>query len=251
MKLDKAWMDSINIRTSRRKYESGDIERSKIDNIEAMIESINEESGLRIKFVENASDILNGFAASYGMISGATSLIALIGDSYMQDLKKYIGYYGELLVLECTRLGLGTCWIGGTYNKKACKNSVNLSDNEEVVCIIAVGDVNDEKSFKEKLVSRLNRKNKSFDETLVSCDGEVLPWIKAGIDASILAPSAMNKQPIAFSFVDGKLKAFVIKENHGYEYVDLGIAMAHFQLGAFSCGHDGEWQVINGENIFM
>jgi hypothetical protein len=144
MEIDKKWFKAISIRTSRRKYESKALGVKEVDKLTSLIETINKESGLKIKFVESASEILSGFKASYGMISGARSLIALVGDATMGDLKKNIGYYGELLVLECTNLGLGTCWVGGTYNKDACKKSINLLDNEELVCIIAVGYVNEE-----------------------------------------------------------------------------------------------------------
>ncbi|WP_143315263.1 nitroreductase family protein [Clostridium sp. HBUAS56017] len=250
MEIDNKWFDAISIRTSRRKYEFKDIEVEKIDKIQSLIEKVNKESGLKFKFVEDASKVLNGFKASYGMLSGAKSLIALAGDANMRDLQRNIGYYGELVVLECTSLGLGTCWVGGTYNKEACRRSINLQDNEELLCIIAVGYVNEEKSFKEKLVAKINKKTQNFDEVLVEKDGEIPSWVKSGIEASMLAPSAMNKRPIAFIYTQGKIKAFACRKNHNVEDIDLGISMAHFEIGAFKEGYKGEWQVVNGENVF-
>ena len=55
-------------------------------------------------------------------------------------------------------------------------------------------------------------------------------WFQNGINAALLAPTAMNQQKFTFS-LDGK--KVTAKAGTGfYTKVDLGIAKAHFELGA-------------------
>lgn len=184
------------------------------------------------------------------MIKGLNSCIALVGNKNIENFKNKVGYYGEMLVLEATNMKLGTCWIGGTYDKKECENYININKDEALVCVIAVGYTEDNKSFKEKCMSRFNKGRKSFDEILLEKDLEIPEWVEEGINSLIKAPSALNKQPVGYSFKDNGVKAYIIKENHGFEDVDLGISMLHFKLGAISKSHDGNWEHINGDNIY-
>ena len=103
----------------------------------------------------------------------------------------------------------------------------------------------------QKVLSKLSKNVKNFDDILKEKDSTIPRWVRCGINSAILAPSAFNKKPIAYSFIDGTLKAFITKSNQGYEEIDLGISMAHFMLGAFSAGYDGKWSNIGDENIFI
>ena len=165
-------------------------------------------------------------------------------------MKICIRYYGEIIVLEATSIGLGTCWIGGTYNKKECEKYIDIKEDEELVCVIAIGYTPENKSIKEKLVAAMNKGKKGYNEILKSKDNKVPNWVKSGIESVIKAPSAVNKQPVGYLFEDNKIKAYVVKENHGYEEVDLGISMLNFEIGSKSKGYIGHWTYINNENIF-
>lgn len=251
MKLNEKWYEAINVRTSRRSYSNEVLNSSDCNKIETLISEINNESKLNIKLIKNGGKFLNGFKASYGMISGANSFIALIGDRSIENLKTEIGYYGELIVLEATRLNLGTCWIGGTYKKEACESELGLKNNEELICVISIGYVKESKSLKEKLITRLAKNNKSIDDILLEKDANIESWIEDGINAVIKAPSAINKKPVGYTFNKGEIKTFITKENDGYEEIDLGISMAHFEIAAHSNSKIGKWSKVNGEFIFM
>ena len=43
--------------------------------------------------------------------------------------------------------------------------------------------------------------------------------------------SAVNKNPIIYEYVNDKVEVIISNPNYGYEEVDLGISMLHFQLG--------------------
>lgn len=242
MKLQNNWHTAITERTSRRSYQKQGIAPQKIAQIKGLIDEINEESGLHIQFVENGNRFLNGFKASYGLITGMPSLIALVGKAGDPELKRSVGYYGEFLVLECVSQGLGTCWISGTFDRKECLQSLNMKDGEDLVCVIAVGNTTKSKGVKEQLVSRLNGRKQTFDELLTEQSGSLLPWVVSGIEAARLAPSAVNGKPIGYRFKDNRLTAFITKKNHGAEAIDLGISMANFQLGALHEQKEGVWR---------
>ena len=63
-------------------------------------------------------------------------------------------------------------------------------------------------------------------------EGEVPEWFLEGMRAVQRAPSAVNAQPVMFTYHKGIVSAYVTKERYGYERLDLGIAKLHFEIGA-------------------
>lgn len=251
MEINNQWIDSVKYRTSRRTYIDEPLKRKDINKVKELISRINEESGLNFKFIEDCSKLFKGFSASYGMIKGLNSCIALVGNTNIDNYKTKSGYYGEVLVLEATRMNLGTCWIGGTYDKKECKKYIDINQDEEIICVIAVGEVLKDKSTREKLISKMSKGKKTVDEILLERDVELLPnWIKEGVSFATKAPSALNKQPVRYSFSQNLVKAYTISDKYGYEDIDLGISMLHFELGAKSQSYNGNWNYINGEKVY-
>lgn len=251
MEINNQWIDSVKYRTSRRTYIDEPLKRKDINKVKELISRINEESGLNFQFIEDCSKLFKGFSASYGMIKGLSSCIALVGSSKIDNYKTKVGYYGEMLVLEATSMNLGTCWIGGTYDKNECKKYIEINQYEELMCVIAIGEVSQDKSVREKLISKMNKGKKSFDQVLLEKDIELLPsWIKEGIDFVTKAPSALNKQPVGYSLSENVVKAYTTSEKYGYEDIDLGISMLHFEIGARSQKHNGKWNYINGEKVY-
>ena len=55
-------------------------------------------------------------------------------------------------------------------------------------------------------------------------------WFRAGAEAALLAPTAMNQQKFLFVLDGNKVSA---KAGFGfYTKIDLGIAKCHFEIGA-------------------
>jgi hypothetical protein len=117
-----------------------------------------------------------------------------------------------------------------------------MSEDEDLVCVIAIGNTVENKSVKEQLVSRLNGRKQSFDEILTDRDDSLPPWVASGIEAARLSPSAVNGKPIGYRFKDHQLTAFIAKKNHDAEEIDLGISMANFQIGALHSQKEGIWK---------
>lgn len=232
--------EAIDERRSRRLYLSKPIEAAVLSKLLRIIDHYNAESGLTIRFVEDGSSAFSSFKKSYGLFSGVRSLLILAGPKDNPYLKEKVGYYGEMLVLEATMLGLGTCWVGGTFDTKSVL--YHLTDNEALVCVIPIGYVED-LSFKEKMVHRMVAGKSKSIEQLLDADSKLPENLMEGLKAVQKAPSAANRQPVRFHYKDGVLTAQT-EDDGKFNLVDLGIVKAHFEVaaaGKFELGNPAKY----------
>lgn len=233
------FLEAIEKRTSRRSYINKPIDPEKLVQIKEAIKKYNAMSGLSIQFVDDGSKAFQGFRKSYGMFSGVRSFIALIGKTADPDLLEKAGYYGEMLALEATTLGLGTCFVGGTYDKESCPCTVN--DDETLICVITIGNVEQAHALKERIIYRMTHLSRVQMEKLYEADQEVPSWFLDGMRAVQLAPSTMNRHPVKIVYKSGKASAYV-DSPQGSNLIDLGIAKANFGIaagGRFEFGNHG------------
>ena len=128
-------------------------------------------------------------------------------------------------------MGLSTCWVGGTYDRKRCLSL--LEQGEELVCVAAVGF-----SAAPQTPPQPHR----TPEELACLPEDAPGWFREGVRSVQYAPSAMNRQGYRFTYQeDGTVCAHLIGES-SFALVDLGIAKRHFELGA----HGGEWALGDG-----
>lgn len=106
-----------------------------------------------------------------------------------------------------------------TYKKN--KSRITISPGEKLACVIAIG-----------YGAAQGVPHRSKPAEAVCRAGEpVPPWFRAGVEAALLAPTAMNQQKFLFTLgEDGGVSA---RATGGfYSHIDLGIVKYHFQLGA-------------------
>lgn len=224
---------AIGERCSRRSYLGVPLAKNAAQQLGELARRLGEEYGLRLLLIENDAAAFRGFRASYGMLSGVNHYFALLGKTDDPDRRVKLGYAGEQLVLEATVLGLGTCWVGGTFSREACSRKLELLPQEDLVCVIPVGQVPD-KSLREKLVSKLAHRSSKTVEELYTAQGKPSSAFLAGMEAVRRAPSALNKQPVHFTLADGVVTA-AVEDVATFQGLDLGIAMLHFEVGS-GCG---------------
>ena len=132
------------------------------------------------------------------------------------------GYYGEKLVLLIQTLGLNTCWVGGTF--KRVKEAYSVGQNEELKCVISLGY--------GAMQGKQHSQKKTFAD-VAQAQEPVPEWFKNGVEAALLAPTAVNQQKFKFILHDGNRVEAVAKFSLiGYSHLDLGIAKYHFEVGA-------------------
>ena len=216
-------MEAMVQRHSVRRYKDIPIEDEKIQQIQDAIDEINDATGLNIQLITNEPNAFTGAMASYGHFSGCSNYIAICSRNGRTE---EIGYYGEELVLLCQMLGLNTCWVALTFSKGKTKYTCKKGEKLQIVISVGYG-----------VHQGRDHKNKPLSE-LCSVNGEMPDWFRAGMEAVLTAPTAMNQQKFHFTLVDdNKVKA---KALFGpYAKMDLGIAKYHFELGAD--GHEFEW----------
>ena len=204
-------------RHSVRQYTDRPIDGQTIDALQAEIDSCNKQGGLHIQLVKNESKAFDGFMAHFGKFSGVKNYIALIGkkDGKTDEL---CGYYGEHLVLKAQQLGLNTCWVAVSYKK--IPDAFEVRKDEKLTVVIALGfGQNQGVAHKSKSAQAVSNVTDDSPE-----------WFKSGVEAALLAPTAMNQQKFTLTYADGKISAAA---GLGfYTKLDLGIVKYHFELGA-------------------
>jgi nitroreductase len=196
---------------------------------------------------------------TYGMIKGAKIYLIGIMNSTAKEEVINFGRSFEYIILKATELGIGTCWIVGTFDLKAFSKTIELKGNEKIVMISPLG-YEDKAHIKESILRKFlnsnNRKNWEkifFNKTLnnpLSKDELNSDYIKI-LEMVRLAPSAANtqawriiKDESNFHFYLDTAKMYKTSRHHcGYN--DLGIAKAHFELTAKELHIEGKWDNLN------
>lgn len=210
--------EAIVARHSVRQYIEKPIEAEKVQQLQTLIDECNREGGLHIQLVTEEPNAFAGGMAKYGKFRGVRNYIAMIckkGD----DVK--LGYYGEKVILLAQTLGLNTCWVGLSFRKQPDQYKVDAG--ETLVCVVSLGYGANQ---------GVQHKNKPF-ENFSEASGTMPEWFRQGVEAAILAPTAVNQQKFMFILRDGnRVEAKAKFSLIGYAQLDLGIAKYHFEVGA-------------------
>ena len=227
--------EAVLTRFSLRAYLPDPIDPDQRRQLEKTIGQCNAASGLHIRLVCDDPAPFAGISRSYGMLTGVRNYLLFAGPASDPDLKEKCGYYGEKVVLTAAAMGLGTCWVGGTYDKSSCLDG--LAEGDELVCVAAIGYGPETRTGREKLIRMVTgRKSKSVTELAEGLSGAP-DWFMSAIASVQRAPSARNRQPVCFERQpDNTVEAYRVEET-AFSPVDLGIAKLHFELGA----HGGTW----------
>ena len=216
--------EAIEARHSVRAYKEQPLTEKIVRMLEEQIAILNDEGQLHIQLILNEPKAFQGTLAKYGKFRGVTNYIVMAGKK-SEDLDERVGYYGEHLVLLAQTLGLNTCWVGLSYSK--VPGTYVLDEGEKIACYIALG-------YGE--TQGVGHKIKTVEQ--VSNASDITPsWFKKGVEAALLAPTAVNKQKFSFEYVGMENSRHKILAKRGfsmigYTQMDLGIAKYHFELGA-------------------
>lgn len=210
-------LEAIKNRHSVRSYLDRAIPEDIVAQLEAEIQACNEEGGLHFQLITDEPKAFDGFMAHYGKFSGVRNYIALIGPK-RNDLDEAVGYYGERVALRAQMLGLNSCWVAMSYSKRNC--AAVIAKGEKLVCVLAIG---------YGAVQGVAHKSKPM-ASVCQTDGALPDWFRSGVEAALLAPTAVNQQKFQFSLNSDVVTA---KSTGGfYSKVDLGIVKYHFEIGA-------------------
>jgi len=216
--------EAIEARHSVRAYKDQPLSEEIVKVLEDEIVKLNNEGQLHIQLICNEPKAFQGTMAKYGKFRNANNYLVMAGKK-SEDLDERVGYYGEHLVLLAQTLGLNTCWVGLSYSKVL--GTYVLEEGEKIACYIAIG-------YGE--TQGVGHKIKTVEQ--VSNASDITPsWFKKGVEAALLAPTAVNQQKFSFEYVGMSNNRHQVRAKKGfsmigYTQMDLGIAKYHFEIGA-------------------
>ena len=222
--------EAIEARHSVRAYKDQPLSEEIVKVLEDEIVKVNNEGQLHIQLICNEPKAFQGTLAKYGKFRNANNYLVMAGKR-ADDLDERIGYYGERLVLLAQTIGLNTCWVGLSYKK--IPDTYVLEEGEVIKAYIAIG-------YGETQGS--GHKIKTVEQ--VSNASDITPsWFKKGVEAALLAPTAVNQQKFSFEHVGVKNNRHQIRAKNGFSMIgytkmDLGIARYHFEIGAGEVNFD-------------
>jgi nitroreductase len=200
---------------------------------------------------------------TYGFIKDAPGFILGAVAAEPKALEDF-GYLLEQVILRATALGLGTCWLGGTFSKSSFAERISLRRDELMPAVASVGHAVDGSRDKDRIRRSAGSNFRLPADVLFFEGGFSRPISRAvaGPLADVLeavrwAPSASNKQPWRLVHTETGWH-FYLERTRGYgkgsllfrmlrladlQRTDIGIAMCHFELVARELGIAGSWVV--------
>lgn len=212
---------------------------------------------------------------AYGIIQNPQAYLVGVVRNDQTALLEF-GYIFHKLILYATGLGLGTCWIGGTFNRNSFARELELAPGEIIPCITPLGYAREKQRLLDAtmryVVKADQRKpwrdlyfDSGFERQLAP---ESAGKLAAPLEMVRLGPSASNKQPwrIVLS-ADRRQAHFYLQHTPNYsgnklgfemQRIDLGIAACNFELACREMNIPGEWTlndpqlgVIDGHTEYM
>jgi nitroreductase len=189
---------------------------------------------------------------TYGWIDGARDFLALV---YREGplAEEGAACMFEQAILYCTGLGVGTCWLGGSFSRKDFGRQVTLMPGEKLRIVSPAGYASDRKRFLETFIvgaEKNHRTRKPFEANFFLNDfATPLTEAEAGryalpLEMVRLAPSANNSQPWRV-MLDGRAVHFYRTFSYGFAAIDTGIALCHFGETCRETGIAGQFRRLD------
>ena len=229
--------------------------------------------GLRLLPMEpdRVEHAMTGLIGSYGRIKNAPVWVIGLSEDGKHHQENF-GFAMEQFILECTREGLGTCWVGGFFKTSLLEEVVPKGKNERIECISPVGyaaarrlgetsmrvlgGLNSRKPLSERVFE--NRWGNPATEYLSSRKN-----LREVFELARWAPSSSNHQPCHYIVSDQKIVLCVLPSlkkkypaivekgkgmNFDLQGIDAGIAMSHVALAGEQLGIRGGWTMSVSES---
>ncbi|PKL15687.1 MAG: nitroreductase [Spirochaetae bacterium HGW-Spirochaetae-5] len=262
---EKKIEETIMKRYSCRSYTDTPLsERDRSDISELISQKFTGPFGSSTRFTLFAAEPTDSTAlkglGTYGFIKNPAAFIAgIVNESEM--VPEDFGYSMESIILHVTEMGLGSCWLGGSFKRSSFGKKAGILDTETIPAVASIGYKADKRTLTDGIIrtsaGSAKRKNSNeifFTDTMNELNidfnvgyGKVLEMVR-------LAPSASNKQPWRIVKEEGKnIFHFYLERTTSYtmmikllkyadlQRIDMGIAMYHFETAAAESGLKGKW----------
>lgn len=209
-------MELIKQRHSVRQFTDRALDENAVEALMQEIDICNKEGNMHIQLITDEPEAFQAGKPTYGQFKGCRNYLAIIGP---KDKDIEAGYYGERIVLKAQELGINSCWVALTYKKGKAQGKENVGEKRYLVVALGYGE-NGGADHKVKSITDISD-YKSGDPD----------WYKNGLEAALLAPTAMNQQKFKFKR-NGEKVSVKVSGIGFYTKIDLGIVKYHFELGS-------------------
>ena len=266
MKIDFPVEKTIRGRKSVRSYDGTPLTAEEEKQIDDYIELLTQEevpfpARVTIRRIKAGNGVDAERLGTYGIIKGTRQFVGVTVENVLGAMEA-VGYVFEQFVLYMEHLGLGTCWMAGTFNRNDFENAMEINENELFAIISPIGHPADKRRMFDKVMRKAISadKRKEWKELFFLNDFQT-PVSKEDAGAYAyplemvrLAPSAVNGQPWRIVKVNGALhfyKAGAAQADKVYDVqkMDLGIAAAHFELAAMDKSIAGRFEKLDAVQI--
>ncbi|MFA9376989.1 MAG: nitroreductase family protein [Lachnotalea sp.] len=267
MKLEYSVEEMVKTRYSVRTYTDQPISAQVIEQINAYINKLSNPFSKKVNFsiLETRNSSKSEKLGTYGVIKGSTNYIGATVAKEEMALEA-LGYEFEKLVLYLASLNLGTCWLGGTFNRNSFANALEVNENEIFPIISPFGYAANKKRFADSLVRKIAKSdqrepwnklffNKEYETVLTQEEAGAYAF---ALEMVRLAPSASNKQPwriikdgSTFHFYEEKAKGYSDRFSYDIQSIDLGIAACHFHLPVLEKDLSGKFKIVKTPEIVV
>jgi len=214
------------------------------------------DSDIRLKLLDG-EQIKNGRLGTYGVIRSPQGFIAGLCPNEEHDLIAF-GFRMERLLLALRGEGIETCWLGGTFRRGAFTSLLAEGDGLIIPAVLPIGYSADRRGLQERIMRRLAGSDQRRERSRLFFTGDdTHPFtnhddreLSEAMEMVRLAPSASNKQPWRLIVTEDRSQVdFYIEKSPAYntslgypiQMLDMGIAMAHFDLAAEAFGRRCAW----------
>lgn len=209
-------------------------------------------------------------------VVGATEfLVAIAPGKYNRLAVIDVGRSLQKIVIDATRMGLATCWIGPGADQSSVVRHLGSRFNpaeDHIICVCAVGYTSWYKPLFLRFIQRLQRRrlplsslffaDSQFKEPLnlqatpfnrFGRNYEVCQWAPSSFNAqptrcvAVMAPKTTQKQGDHDELHLVRFDFYATTESRYYAAVALGIWCANWEMGCEALGIPGHFAVLEAE----
>lgn len=210
-------------------------------------------SPVRLEYVQAAMSV-------WPTVNATEFLVAIVPRPYSRCSVIDVGRVLQKVVLDATRLGLGTCWIGPGADHESVK--AHLGDRfdetrDQIICTCALGYPSLFVPLFIRVFNRSVRRRLELSELFFAdpdmqkpVDPDAPQWARFGrsFEACRWAPSSYNGQTTravvrSDDDASSRVDFYAVTTSRFYAPVALGIWCANWEIGAASMGIQGRFTV--------
>ncbi|MBD5357098.1 MAG: hypothetical protein HDR88_08870 [Bacteroides sp.] len=247
-------LEILKRRHSVRSYTQDPLSPDIVKKLKAEITMTNtHQQGIKFQLITDDPEPFKGFSKSYGIFENPRNYMAAVVDTATPHIMERAGYFAQQFVIKAVELGLGTCFVGGTYNEAVVK--AQLRAGEKILFLILLGyPAGKSRKIASLMVNLVHRKKmnaaqffipqQEYTEALKS-----FPFLADGIEGIACAPSALNKRPTRVFIGEHrgqKVPCAKVDDSNLKNRIDLGIAKYNFN---FATSTECDWG--NGSPLIL